>query len=62
MLNVFKIQTANFEHIHQYRYSFAQLNLKKIEYIYKLWARLKEQHINNKHKNNGIQKQDIHCI
>jgi hypothetical protein len=35
MLNVFKIKTANFEHIHQSEDSFAQLN-KKTEHINKL--------------------------
>lgn len=30
MLNVFKIQSVNFEHIHQNGYSFAQLSLIKL--------------------------------
>ena len=30
MLNVLKIQSVNFEHIYQNKYSFAQLNLKKL--------------------------------
>ena len=37
MLSVFKFLQDNFEQIHQYGYSFAQLNLKKLS-IYTSYA------------------------